>query len=81
MGKPQYRVVATVRMNFYPGTLEATPPDYRREIESELFETRDDAEYEMAWWGNVVQSPGWKFRIDEVPAAAGKGEGDEVERE
>lgn len=55
--------VAATPLNFYPGTLNPTPPDYRRRTVSEPMPHRD-ALAKLAEWASVVEAPGWEFSIE-----------------
>ena len=72
----QYVAIASNRLNFYPGTLTETPPDYRREVVSEPM-SHDEARAKLAEWASVVVDPGWQFRIEPAarPAEPAPGDG------
>lgn len=61
--------VARCRLNFYPGTLNPTPPDYRREVRSDPM-SRAAAMSKLAEWDSVVEAPGWEFSIEPADDAA-----------
>lgn len=62
-------VVASVHFNFYPGTMESTPPDYRRYTISDPHASRDSASNMMLSWLECLTSPGWKVEIREAESA------------
>lgn len=68
---PLYVVKASHHLNFYPGTLTPTPPEYRRTLVSEPM-TRDAAANRWIEWIMAVESPGWDIRVE--PAAVEGGE-------
>lgn len=67
--------VARCHLNFYPGTLSPTPPDYRHTVVSEPM-SQDDARAKVAEWASVVQAPGWEFAVEpqQQPTPPGAGE-------
>jgi hypothetical protein len=73
-----YRAVASCHLNFYPGTLTPTPPDYRHTRHSDPMPYADAVRL-LGDWRDSVQSPGcWHFSVVIEPpqpdsAAAGCG--------
>ncbi len=62
----RYRAVASCHMNFYPGTLNPTPPDYRHVLQSEPM-SYDAAARLLGEWRDAVLSAGcWNFSVQKV---------------
>jgi len=56
-------------MNFYPGTLNPTPPDYRHRLASDPKTTREEAEsFLRACKSDMDHPEDWEFEVWETPA-------------
>jgi hypothetical protein len=56
------KVTASYPLNFHPGTMNPTPPGYRRHLESQPM-SMAEAQATRALWAMEVESPGWRFEI------------------
>ncbi len=62
-------VVAETRLNFRPGTLDFVEGGYPLGRQSDPMPYWDAMKL-MGEWMEIVESPGWKFRIDRVATVA-----------